>query len=204
MGVSGISAGMIFPLAQRAAGRRTGAPANGPAGAEGDAAQTSEAQSPQNQTPETQQQVSELRQADSSVRQHEAAHQSAGGAYAGGASFQTVQGPDGRSYAVGGEVPIDISPERDPTATIRKMETVKRAALAPSDPSPQDMRVAAQADAQKAQAQQELRREQEQGGEGGGPEGAAANPALAARGAAAYGAASSIGANRSTGVGLVL
>lgn len=198
MGVSGISAGMIFALPQRAAGRRTGAAANAPSGAE-DAAQTQDGQAPQ-----TQQQVSELRQADSSVRQHEAAHQSAGGAYAGGANFQTVQGPDGRSYAVAGEVPIDISPERDPTATIRKMETVKRAALAPSDPSPQDMRVAAQADAQKAQAQQDLRREQQQGGEGGAPQAGAASPALAARGAAAYGAASSIGANRPAGAGLLL
>ncbi|HEY0833457.1 MAG TPA: putative metalloprotease CJM1_0395 family protein [Azospirillum sp.] len=190
MGVSGISAGMIARLSPLAAGRRAGTSANGGAGAEGAEAQA----------PEIQQQVSELRQADSSVRRHEAAHQSAGGAYAGGAAFQTVQGPDGRSYAVGGEVPIDISPEREPQATIRKMETVKRAALAPADPSPQDLRVAAQADAQKAQAQQDLRREQEQGG---GSEGAA-SPALAARGAAAYGAASSIGANRSSGAGIVL
>jgi len=199
MGVSGISAGMIFRLPQLAAGRRTGASANGQAAAGQAGAEGTEAQAP-----EAQQQVSELRQADSSVRQHEAAHQSAGGAYAGSAAFQTVQGPDGRSYAVGGEVPIDISPEREPQATIRKMETVKRAALAPSDPSPQDLRVAAQADAQKAQAQQELRREQEPGGTEGQGTDAAASPALAARGAAAYGAASSIGANRSTGAGIVL
>jgi hypothetical protein len=200
MGVSGVSAGMIFRLPQLAAGRRTAASADGPVGAEG---QNPAAQSQDAQSSDTQQQVSELRQADAAVRQHEAAHQSAGGAYAGGASFQTVEGPDGRTYAVGGEVPIDISPERDPQATIRKMETVKRAALAPSDPSPQDMRVAAQADAQKAQAQQELRRDQQQGGGEGGTDGVA-NPALAARGAAAYGAASAIGVSRSMGTGIVL
>lgn len=129
--------------------------------------------------------IQQLQRADISVRQHEAAHQAAGGPYAGGASFTYTRGPDGKNYATAGEVPVDTSPERDPQATIRKMETVKAAALAPADPSPQDLRVAQQADAAKAQAQQELR--------GSAFGDAAAAPALAARGAAAYGTAYAIG-----------
>ncbi|MBP2296726.1 putative metalloprotease CJM1_0395 family protein [Azospirillum rugosum] len=149
-----------------------------------------------------QQQIQQLQRADASVRQHEAAHQATGGPYAGGASFTYTRGPDGKNYATAGEVPVDTSPERDPQATIRKMETVKAAALAPADPSPQDLRVAQQADAAKAQAQQELRGASS--GAGGGdagkdtpgnpsPGNGTAAPALAARGAAAYGAASAIG-----------
>lgn len=167
-------------------------------------------------TDQQQQQIQELQRADSSVRQHEAAHQAAGGPYAGGASFTYTRGPDGKNYATAGEVPVDTSPERDPQATIRKMDTVKAAALAPADPSPQDLRVAQQADAAKAQAQQETRKKQSgtsgQPGQAGQGDGASpgdgqpqtgagrngagngtAAPALAARGAAAYGAAYGLG-----------
>jgi hypothetical protein len=49
-------------------------------------------------------------------------------------------------YATGGEVQIDTSPiSGDPEATIRKAETIRRAALAPASPSDQDRRVAAMA-----------------------------------------------------------
>lgn len=150
------------------------------------------------QSPELQQQVQKLRQTDASVRQHEAAHQSAGGGHAGAASFTYTRGPDGKSYAIAGEVPVDASAESEPSATIAKMERVKAAALAPSDPSPQDLRVAAQADAQKIRAESEQRRP-EQGYQGGNaPTGA---PALAARGASAYAAAQSLGAPRAAGIG---
>ncbi|BAI71966.1 hypothetical protein AZL_013280 [Azospirillum sp. B510] len=129
-----------------------------------------------------QQQVQKLKQADANVRQHEAAHQAAGGSHAGGASFTFTRGPDGKNYATAGEVPIDVSPETEPAATVAKMEQVKAAALAPADPSPQDMRVAAQADAAKLQAQSEERR---QGGRSG---------TASSRAAAAYGAAQALGA----------
>jgi hypothetical protein len=103
-----------------------------------------------------QQQVSKLAARDREVRAHEAAHSSIGGQYAGGASFTMKQGPNGRSYAIGGEVPIDLSAiPGDPEATIRKMQTVQRAALAPAEPSSADRAVAAQAGqiAQQARAQ---------------------------------------------------
>jgi hypothetical protein len=63
-------------------------------------------------------------------------------------------------YAVGGEVPIDMSSESTPEATIQKMETVRRAALAPADPSPADLQIASAASAKEIQAMQELQANQ--------------------------------------------
>jgi len=105
--------------------------------------------------------INELKRTDREVRAHEAAHVAAGGQYVqGGASFEYKTGPDGKRYAVGGEVQIDTSevPD-DPQATIEKMEVVKRAALAPKNPSSQDRSVAAAANRAQAQARVELQTE---------------------------------------------
>lgn len=110
-------------------------------------------------TPEEQREVTKLKQRDREVRQHEQAHVAAGGQYVrGGADFEYTTGPDNRRYATGGEVNIDVSTERTPEATIRKMQVVRRAAMAPPQPSPQDRRVAAQAAQNEARARQELAR----------------------------------------------
>jgi hypothetical protein len=100
-------------------------------------------------------QVDDLRKRDTEVRAHEAAHKAAGGQYAGDVSFSFQTGPDGQRYAVGGEVPIDLSPVADdPQATIMKMQQVRAAALAPASPSTADQQVAARAEqiAQEARA----------------------------------------------------
>jgi len=47
----------------------------------------------------------------------------------------------------------------DPEATIEKAERIKRAALAPAEPSSTDRSVASKADRLKAQAQRELQQE---------------------------------------------
>jgi hypothetical protein len=102
-------------------------------------------------------QLQQLKRRDMEVRAHEQAHLSAAGQYArGSASFTYQKGPDGVSYAVGGEVGIDIAKESTPAATITKMQTIKRAALAPANPSSADKRIAARASATEAQARQEL------------------------------------------------
>jgi hypothetical protein len=95
--------------------------------------------------------VDSLKQRDREVRAHEQAHQAVGGQYASAPSFTMQSGPDGGRYATGGEVQIDISAEANPAATIRKMQQVQAAALAPVDPSGQDHAVAAKA-AQMAMA----------------------------------------------------
>ncbi len=101
--------------------------------------------------------LTELKQRDTEVRTHEQAHLSAAGAYAsGGASFSFTTGSNGKRYATGGEVPIDMSKEDTPAATILKMQTVRRAALAPANPSSADRAIAAQASAKESQARKEL------------------------------------------------
>ncbi len=108
-------------------------------------------------TDQQRQEVAKLKQRDQEVRTHEQAHRAAGGAHAGAISLQFTQGPDGKRYAVEGSVPIDLSPVKgDPTATIRKMQQVQRAAVAPANPSAADRRVAAQARRAEQQARAEL------------------------------------------------
>lgn len=113
-------------------------------------------------TPEEEKMVKELKSRDQAVRAHENAHKAAGGGLVRGTtSFSYTTGPDGKKYATGGEVKIDISevPE-DPRATIRKMQQVRRAALAPADPSAQDRAVAAKASSIQAKATVEMQKEQ--------------------------------------------
>lgn len=104
--------------------------------------------------------LQQLKAIDRRVRAHEQAHLAAAGQYArGGASFEFQKGPDGKNYAVGGEVSIDVSAvSGDPEATIRKMQAVQQAALAPADPSSQDRSVAAQAAQTMSQARLEQTR----------------------------------------------
>lgn len=106
-------------------------------------------------------QLNQLKARDAEVRQHEAAHQAAGGAFTGAASFTYTRGPDGARYAIGGEVSVDKSPiPGKPEETIAKMRTIEHAALAPAEPSPQDRRVAADAARARLQAQSELLQQQ--------------------------------------------
>jgi len=111
-------------------------------------------------TPEERAEIEALKRRDKEVRAHEQAHAAAGGPYAGQPSLQFQRGPDGRSYAVSGEVKIDTGKvPGNPAATIRKMETVKRAALAPSQPSAKDRQVAAEAQRKAQEARRELQEE---------------------------------------------
>ncbi|MEI8396242.1 MAG: putative metalloprotease CJM1_0395 family protein [Rhodospirillaceae bacterium] len=99
-------------------------------------------------------QIDALKKRDTEVRAHEEAHQAAGGQYAGPPTYQYQKGPDGTNYAIGGEVSIDSSTLRnDPAGTIAKMQQVMRAALAPAQPSSQDMRVASGAQQALTQAE---------------------------------------------------
>lgn len=107
-------------------------------------------------TKEQESQVRELKKRDAQVRAHEQAHANVGGSYASAPTYTYTKGPDGKKYAIGGEVQIDTSPERTPDATIRKMDIVIAAALAPSDPSSQDRAVARQAQQQRMEAQTQL------------------------------------------------
>jgi hypothetical protein len=103
-----------------------------------------------------QKKLAELKLRDLEVRSHEKAHASAGGKYSDAPQYEYETGPDGRRYAVGGEVSIDISTEGTPEETIRKMQQVKAAALSPAEPSPQDLRVASEATQKAVAARNEI------------------------------------------------
>lgn len=103
-----------------------------------------------------QQVVREMQARDREVRAHEAAHQAAGGGLVGGASFSYQVGPDGRAYAVGGEVGVSVDTSGTPQERIANARRVRAAALAAPDPSAQDLSVAAAASALEAAAQREL------------------------------------------------
>nr|WP_228757962.1 putative metalloprotease CJM1_0395 family protein [Idiomarina loihiensis] len=120
--------------------------------------------------------VDELKSRDQEVRVHEQAHAAVGGQHAGSPSYEYERGPDGKSYAVGGEVQIDVSPVNgDPQATIQKMQLVRRAALAPAQPSAADRSIAAEAANKATQARAELAQMQVEASESG-EEGEKQNP----------------------------
>lgn len=138
-------------------------------------------------TAEQKQMVSELQARDREVRAHESAHKSAGGSLAGGMTFSYQTGPDGRRYAVGGEVSIDTGGGGDPQATIAKMRQVISAALAPADPSSQDRAVAAGARATMAEAQRQLSEQQRSESKAAGEQAAEKREAKTADRARGYG-----------------
>ncbi|MGS2721086.1 putative metalloprotease CJM1_0395 family protein [Paraglaciecola aestuariivivens] len=113
----------------------------------------------QQQQQAEQQKITELKQRDAEVRSHEQAHAAAGGQYAESPQYEYVRGPDGKQYAVDGEVAIDVSEASTPEETIRKAQQVKAAALAPTEPSAQDLRVANEATQIALEARNEIARE---------------------------------------------
>jgi len=107
-----------------------------------------------------QQVIDQLSARDREVRNHERAHAAVGGQYASGPTYEYERGPDGVNYAVAGEVSISTGAiPGDPAATIDKAQQVKRAALAPAEPSAQDRSVAASATQIEAEARVQLQEE---------------------------------------------
>ena len=104
--------------------------------------------------------VLDLQSRDAEVKAHESAHQS-GGASTGAATFSYQQGPDGKMYAIGGEVSISVKSGSTPQETIANARAVMSAALAPADPSGQDQAVASSAAMMIAKAEQQIAKEKQ-------------------------------------------
>ena len=107
-------------------------------------------------SPEEQAMVRELMARDQEVRNHEMAHAVAGVGMASGATYTYQRGPDGKQYAIGGEVQIQIQPGGTPEETLRRAQQAQAAATAPSNPSAADLQVAAMAGRMQEQAQLEM------------------------------------------------
>lgn len=114
-------------------------------------------------TPEQQQEVEKLKQRDAEVRAHEQAHIAAAAGLSTSAPTYTYQtGPDGKKYAVGGEVNVSFTESGNPETDLQNAEAMKNSALAPADPSSQDKSVAGEAEKLIQKAQQEISQQQEQ------------------------------------------
>lgn len=92
-----------------------------------------------------------IRKNYSEIYAHELAHKNAGGSLAGPIVIE--KNSDG--IPIGGHVSIKMPSlnKKNPKETIEQAETVIKSAMAPSDPSGQDYKVAAQARRIKTQAQ---------------------------------------------------
>lgn len=113
-------------------------------------------------SPAERRRIAELERIDAEVRAHEQAHITLGrGLITSGPSYTYTYGPDGKQYAVAGEVGIDTAPEREPQANIDKGQRIQDAALAPADPSPQDHSVAATGRRLEEQGRNALRAERQ-------------------------------------------
>ena len=104
--------------------------------------------------------IEQLKARDQEVRVHEQAHASTGGQYAGAPQYEYTTGPDNKRYVTDGEVSIDVSEEKTPEETLKKMEQVRAAALAPAEPSSQDLKVAAEASQKATEARSEIAKSQ--------------------------------------------
>jgi len=110
-------------------------------------------------TPAEQAEVAKLVARDREVRAHEAAHLAVAGTMASDVEYTFQMGPDGKMYAVGGRVRITMTPGQTPEENLAKARQLRAAANAPSDPSGQDMIVAAEANEMEAEALQEIAKE---------------------------------------------
>jgi len=113
-------------------------------------------------TSEEQEEIAKLKARDTEVKAHEQAHMAAAaGINASAPNYEYQTGPDGKQYATGGEVSLSFSMSNDPEENIQNAETMRAAALAPSQPSGQDYAVAASAEKIIAEAKMQ-RAEQKQ------------------------------------------
>ena len=113
-------------------------------------------------SPDEERLVRDLQSRDSEVKAHEAAHQAAGGGMTGAASYTYQQGPDGKMYAISGEVSISMKSGSTPQETIANARQIAAAAMAAGNPSPQDYAVASSARVMEMKARQQLAREQQE------------------------------------------
>ncbi|MDR3038436.1 MAG: hypothetical protein LBV21_03970 [Candidatus Adiutrix sp.] len=132
------------------------------------------------------QEVQKLAQRDREVKAHEQAHVAASGGLAGSPHYEYQTGPDGRRYAVGGEVSVRRGGSSNVDQALREAEAVKRGAVAPAQPSSQDRAVAAaaEADLTRLRAEKTKRERAEKEAETGRPAeaGAESGPAAVVNG----------------------
>ncbi|MCP4134283.1 MAG: hypothetical protein GY754_25135 [bacterium] len=108
-------------------------------------------------------QVDRLRKRDKDVRVHEGSHTTSSGVRAiGGPRYTYAMGPDGKPYAIGGEVTIVVGASSTANDAISKARDLRNAALSTGSPSPQDMAAASAANDMELEALAHKARENKQ------------------------------------------
>lgn len=92
--------------------------------------------------------LEKFKKTDANIRSHEQVHATIG-ATTSPISYVYQQGPDGKMYAVGGHVKLDVSLPDDPKAASYKLDQIKKAASAPGDMSSADASISTQASLNK-------------------------------------------------------
>ena len=107
------------------------------------------------------QEVADLKTTDAEVKAHENAHKSAAaGLRTSAPNYEYETGPDGKKYAVAGDVNISYQTSSDPEVNLKNAQQLKAAAPAPAEPSSQDRKVAMKAEREIAKARQEIQEEE--------------------------------------------
>lgn len=110
---------------------------------EGEDKKKNDSSSKNNLSQEEKQKIQDMENRDKEVKTHEQAHKAAAqGINSSSPSYETKKGPDGKDYAVAGEVRIGFTPTEDNEKNLEKAKTLRNAALAPAEPSSQDLKVA--------------------------------------------------------------
>jgi len=92
--------------------------------------------------------LDKFKSSDSKIRAHEQAH-AANGQTTSPISYKYQTGPDGKLYAVGGEVRLDTSIPKDPKEAAFKLTQIQKSASAPSGLSGADASISIQANLNK-------------------------------------------------------
>ena len=113
-------------------------------------------------TQQEKQEVAKLKATDAEVKAHENAHKAAAaGLRTSAPNYEYETGPDGKKYAVAGDVNISYQTSSDPEVNLKNAQQLKAAALAPAEPSSQDRKVAMKAEREIAKARQEIQDEKQ-------------------------------------------
>jgi hypothetical protein len=114
-------------------------------------------QNPDDSASNKQKAVEELKSRDKEVRNHEAAHSTNPELIKiGSAQFDYTIGPDGKAYATGGKITLSTGNSKTPEEALSKAEALKKASMAPGEPSSQDFQALNAAVAMEFEARNQI------------------------------------------------
>jgi hypothetical protein len=99
--------------------------------------------------------LDKFKSSDADVKAHEQLHASLAGTKSP-ISYKYQAGPDGKLYAVGGEVRFDTSMPKDPKEAALKLDKIQKAASAPEGLSAADASIATSANLMKQMIQMKI------------------------------------------------